>query len=185
MKPRNTMVLLVCAAFLLALTPRMARADSQWVADQSTLTYQVTHPMHTVEGTSHAARGKGVCQAGQCVFLIAVPVNTFTTGDSNRDLHMIEAVRGAEFPMIVVHATFPQAEVHQQWIHADVEVRFAGQTAHYQNVPFKRTQQGSEVRITGSLPLTCTDFKIQRPSFLTVPIKNEIPLSVEMNWHQD
>jgi hypothetical protein len=86
--------------------------------------------------------------------------------------------------MIVVRAHFAQAEIASQWIHADLEVQFAGQTAHYTQVPFERTQQGSEVRITGTIPLTCSDFKIERPSFLTVPIKDEIPLRVDMTWHQ-
>jgi hypothetical protein len=51
----------------------LASADSQWILDQSTLTYHVSHPLHQVDGTSHAARGKGVCHDGQCDFLIAVP----------------------------------------------------------------------------------------------------------------
>jgi len=63
-------------------------------------------------------------------------------------------------------------------------VQFAGQTAHYANVPFQRTQQGSEVRIEGTVPSTCSDFKIDRPSFLTVPIKNEIPVRVDATWHK-
>jgi hypothetical protein len=39
------------------------------------------------------------------------------------------------------------------------------------------------VRISGTIPTTCSDFKIYRPSFLTVPIRNEIPVKVEMTWH--
>jgi len=140
--------------------------------------------MHEVDGTSHAARGKGICHAGACNLLIGVPVKSFDSGDSNRDLHMIEATRGAEFPMIVVRAHFAQAELNASWIHADVKVQFAGQTAHYAQVPFQRTQQGSEVRIQGTIPLTCSDFKIDRPSFLTVPIKNEIPVRVDMTWRR-
>ncbi len=162
----------------------LAQADSTWVADQGTLSYHMSHPMHEVDGVSHAARGKGACHAGWCDFLIAVPVKTCDSGDTNRDLHMIEATKGAQFPMIVVRAHFPQAETSQQWIHADLEVQFAGQTAHYAKVPFERTQQGSEVRISGTIPLTCSDFKIERPSFLAVPIKNEIPVRVDMTWQQ-
>jgi hypothetical protein len=173
---------LLLALFLLPL-PIFAQADSQWVADHSALSYHMSHPMHQVDGTSQAARGKGVCHAGQCDFLIAVPVKSFDSGDTNRDLHMIEATRGAQFPMIVVHARFPQAEITSSAIDADLEVQFAGQTAHYAHVPFQRTAQGNEVRITGTLPLTCSDFKIERPSFLTVPIKNEIPVRVDMSWH--
>lgn len=165
--------------------PAPSQPDQQWIATQSTLTYHMSHPMHEVDGTSHAARGKGVCHAGSCEFLIAVPVKTFNSGDTNRDLHMIEAIRGAEFPMIVVHARFPESQIDAQWIHADLDVQFAGRTAHYSNVPFQRTQQGTDVRITGSIPLTCSDFKITRPSFLTVPIKNEIPVKIDMTWHKE
>jgi hypothetical protein len=174
-------IFLVLAA-VSAPPPIGAQPDAQWLADQGTLSYHMSHPMHEVDGTSHAAKGKGICHAGQCNFLIAVPVKSFDSGDTNRDLHMIEATRGAQFPMIVVRAHFAQAETAQPWIHADLEVEFAGQTAHYANVPFERFQQGGEVRITGTIPLTCSDFKIDRPSFLAVPIKNEIPVHVDMIW---
>jgi len=171
-------------SILLLLIPRatLAQADSTWVADQSTLSYHMSHPMHEVDGVSHAAKGKGICHAAKCDFLIAVPVKSFDSGDTNRDLHMIEATRGAQYPMIVVRANFPQSEVTQQWIHAEIEVQFAGQTAHYSNVPFERVHQGSEVRITGTIPLTCSDFKIDRPSFLGIAIKNEIPVRIDMVW---
>lgn len=170
-------------ALVFAPLPLIAQSDSQWVADQSTLSYHMSHPMHEVDGTSRAARGKGVCHAGQCDFLIAVPVKSFDSGDTNRDLHMIEATRGAQYPMIVVRAHFPQGETGASTIDADLEVQFAGQSAHYAHVSFQRVAQGNEVRITGTIPLTCSDFKIERPSFLTVPIKNEIPVRVDMSWH--
>ena len=176
----NRRLLLALLFFPLSL---VAQPDSQWVADQSTLTYHMSHPMHEVDGTSHAARGKGVCHAGQCNFLIAVPVKSFDSGDTNRDLHMIEATRGAEFPLIEVRVHFPQADLASSTIDADLDVQFAGQTAHYAHVRFERADQGKEVRITGTIPLTCSDFKIDRPSFLTVPIKNEIPVRVDMLWH--
>lgn len=183
--PRMGYTFLYSLAFLLCFAPRLAPAqtDSTFILDQSTLSYHMSHPMHEVDGVSHAARGKGVCHGAWCDFLIAVPVKTFDSGDTNRDLHMIEATRGAEFPLIQVRAHFPQSESTEQWIHADLEVQFAGHTAHYSKVPFERTQKGSEVRITGTIPLTCSDFKIDRPSFLTVPIKNEIPVRVDMSWH--
>ncbi len=175
--------LLLVSLILFVPSTAFAQHDSTWVADQSTLSYHMSHPMHEVDGVSHAAKGKGICHAGTCNFLIAVPVKSFDSGDTNRDLHMIEATRGAQFPMIVVRASFPEAETTQQWIHADVEVQFAGQTAHYSNIPFERVQQGGEVRINGSIPLTCSDFKIDRPSFLGMPIKNEIPVRVDIRWH--
>jgi hypothetical protein len=35
---------------------------------------------------------------------------------------------------------------------------------------------------SGTIPATLRDFKIDPPSLLTVPIKNEIPVRVEMTW---
>jgi hypothetical protein len=171
-------------AFMLMAVPVFAQANTQWVLEQSTLTYHMSHPMHEVNGVSRAAKGKGVCHAGQCDFLIAVPVKSFDSGDSNRDLHMLEATRGAQFPMVIVRTQFPEAATTSPTIYADLEVQFAGQTAHYKHVPFQRVTQGNEVRITGTIPATCSDFKIDRPSFLTVPIKNEIPVRVDMTWRQ-
>ncbi|MGA8289230.1 MAG: hypothetical protein WB950_11030, partial [Acidobacteriaceae bacterium] len=75
-------------ALLLFALPLFAQTDTQWVLQGSTLTYHMSHPMHEVDGVSHAAKGKGICHAGQCNFLIAVPVKSFDSGDSNRDLHM-------------------------------------------------------------------------------------------------
>ena len=169
-------------AFLLLALPALARADSQWVLEQSTLTYHVSHPLHQTEGVSHAARGKGVCHAGQCDFLIAVPVKSFDSGDSNRDLHMLQVTRGAQFPMVSVRTRLPEAASASATIHADLEIQFAGQTAQYKQVPFQLVTQGNEIRISGTIPATLSDFKIDPPSLLAMPVKNEIPVRVDMTW---
>ena len=169
-------------AFLLLALPRVVRADGQWVLEQSTLTYHVSHPLHQMEGVSHAARGQGICHARQCNFLIAVPVKSFDSGDSNRDLHMLQAARGAQFPLVTVRTQLPEAASASAAIHADLEIQFSGQTAQYKQVSFQLVKQGSDIRISGTIPATLSDFKIDPPSLLTFPIKNEIPVRVEMTW---
>jgi hypothetical protein len=171
----------IALLFLLAASNLLA-ADHQWVLKQSTLTYHVSHPLHQSEGVSHAARGKGICHDGQCDFLIAVPVKTFDSGDSNRDLHMIQVTRGAEYPMVTVRTRLPESASTSATVKADIEIQFAGQTVHYQQVAFDLATQANETRITGTIPATLTDFKIDPPSLLTLPVKNEIPIRVEMTW---
>ena len=171
-------------ACLMSAMPVFAQTDVVWMLEQSTLSYHMSHPMHQVDGVSHAAKGKGICHAGQCDFLIAAPVKSFDSGDTSRDLHMLESTRGAEFPMVTVRTRFPETDTTASTIYVDLEIQFAGQTAHYAHVPFQRSAQGNEVHITGTVPATCSDFKIDRPSFLTVPIKNEIPVHVDMTWRQ-
>src|ERR1700688_1146022 len=143
--------------FLLVALPNLFAADGQWVLQQSTLSYRVSHPLHQSEGVSHAARGKGICHAGQCEFLIAVPVKSFDSGDSNRDIHMLQVTRGAEFPMVTVRTHLPETASGSATIHADLEVQFAGQTAHYKEVSFQTVTQGNETRISGTIPTTLSD----------------------------
>lgn len=167
---------------LLLLGPKLAQAEGQWVLEQSTLTYHVSHPLHQTDGVSHAARGKGVCNSGQCDFLIAVPVKSFDSRDSNLDLHMLQVTRGAQFPMVTVRTRLPEAASTSATIRADLEIQFAGQTAQYKQVAFQVVTQGSQIRISGTIPATLSDFKIDAPSLLTVPVKNEMPVRVEMTW---
>ena len=168
-------------SLLLALSNLYA-VDQQWILKESTLTYHVSHPLHQSEGVSHAARGKGICHDGQCNFLIAVPVKSFDSGDSNRDLHMLQVTRGAEFPMVTVRTSLPGSAENSTTVKADIEIQFAGQTAQYKQVAFEMTTQGNDKRISGTIPATLTDFKIEPPTLLTMPVKNEIPIRVEMTW---
>jgi len=171
----------ILLGFVLAALPAFA-ADSQWALQQATLTYHVSHPLHQSEGVSHAAKGKGVCHAGQCDFLIGVPVKSFDSGDSNRDLHMLQVTRGAEFPMVLVRTRLPESSAASATLNVDLEIQFAGQTAQYKQVPFKLETLAGETHITGTIPATLSDFKIDPPSLLTMPVKNDIPVRVEMTW---
>jgi len=168
--------------FWMLWLPALAWADSQWVLDESTLAYHVSHPLHQFDGVSHAAKGKGICRDGECNFLIAVPVKSFDSGDSNRDLHMLQVTRGAEFPLVTVRARLPESAVESATINLDLEIQFAGQTFEYKHVPFQQVVQGSETRITGTIPLKLSDFKIDPPSLLTISIKNDVPVRVDLSW---
>jgi hypothetical protein len=167
---------------LLLALPALARADSEWILVASRITYHVSHPLHTAEGISRVAKGKGVCHAGQCDFSITVPVNTFDSGDANRDMHMVQVVRGAQFPLITVRTHLPEGASSQDTIQADLEVQFAGQTVTYNHIDLHRDMSGSETLITGTIPLTLADFKIDPPILMSIPVKNEIPVRVQMRW---
>lgn len=83
---------------------------------------------------------------------------------------------------MTVRTRLPEADSASATIHADLEIQFGGQTAQYKQVPFQLVKQGNEIRISGTIPANLSDFKIDPPSLLTFPIKNEIPVRVEMTW---
>jgi hypothetical protein len=87
--------------------------------------------------------------------------------------------------MVSVRTRLPEEASSSETIHADLEVQFAGQTATYKQVPLKHVTQGNETRISGTIPATLSDFKIDPPSLLTIPVKNEIPVRVEMTWRRE
>lgn len=85
--------------------------------------------------------------------------------------------------MITVRTRLPE-DAASATIHADLEIQFAGQAANYKQVQFELTTQGNEIRISGTIPATLADFKIDPPSLLALPVKNEIPVRVQMTWQK-
>jgi hypothetical protein len=70
-------------------------------------------------------------------------VKSFDSGDSNRDLHMLQVTRGGQFPMVTVRTQLPENASTSATIHADLEVQFAGQTAKYDQVPCRDAIAGA------------------------------------------
>lgn len=158
-----------------------ARAQS-WVLEKSQLTYHVTHTLHKVEGTSTGARGKGVCDSDGCRFLVAAAVSGFVSGDTNRDLHMMETTRGATFPMVTVSVDLPAVPEGKSFS-ADLDVAFAGEKKSYKAVPFTVVDRAEgKIQFKGVVPLNIDDFKIPAPSLLGMAIKREVPIDVVMSW---
>jgi len=54
-----------------------------------------------------------------------------------------------------------------------------------QAVVFEKVTKGDEIRISGTIPAKLSDFKIDPPSLLALPVKNEIPVRVEMSWRRE
>jgi hypothetical protein len=84
--------------------------------------------------------------------------------------------------MVTVRTKLPESASTSGTIQADLEIQFAGQTAQYKQVPFTLAPQGKQIRITGTIPATLADFKIDPPSLLTIPVKNEVPIRVDLTW---
>ncbi len=168
-------------ALSLAASSVFIHAES-WVLDSSALTYHVTHTLHKVEGTSTASRGKGICDGAGCKFLVAAPVNSFLSGDTNRDSHMLETTRGATFPMVQVSVAMPNAPAGQNFT-ADLDISFSGQKTTYKAVPFTVVDRPEgKLHFKGVVPLNIDDFKIPAPSLLGMAIKRQVPVDVEMTW---
>ena len=171
--------------FLLSSAGFCADLKGNWILEKSEITYQIKHPLHGATGKSLSAKGKGVCYGEVCKFLIAVPVKSFDSGDSNRDLHMIQTVRGGDNPLIEVNVRFSAAG-HKglpKVIDADVEISFAGKKFKYSKVKLTVEPWGADgAHVTGTIPLNIKDFAIEPPSLLGVPISDVVPVQLSLYW---
>lgn len=152
---------------------------------KSNLTYVVTHLLKTTEGTSTQAKGKGVCDKGQCDFLIAVPVKSFDSGNSNRDLHMLEEMKGAAHPMIVARISVKQTDLAKGDFPGSVELEAAGVKKTVAVKSIKVSALGTGLRIEAVLPFTLSQFNVERPSLLTVAVEDLVPVKVSSEWSQE
>ena len=98
---------------------------------------------------------------------------------------MIQVTRGAQFPMVTVRTRLPESVATASTINADLEIQFAGETAHYKQVPLQVAREGKETRITGTIPASLSDFQIDPPTLLALPVKNELPIRIDMTWHSE
>lgn len=165
-------------------TPGLASTDN-WVLDHAAVTYTVHHPLKTASGTSRGSRGNGQCDNGKCKFLLAAPVKSFESGDSNLDLHMIQVTRGGTYPMVVVRSTVDESDLEKGPVPLTLNIEFAGKKATYRNVPFETVSRGEDAaHLKGTFVIKLSDFAITPPSLLTMPIKNDVSIDVDAYWRK-
>jgi hypothetical protein len=166
--------------FLCSVSALAAEITGDWALKSSTLIYTVDHPLKTAHGKSTAAKGKGHCGPAKCDFLLAVPVKSFDSGDSNRDLHMLETVRGASNPLTSVRISGPIRFEGRQ-ASMDATVDFAGRQHRYEGVRFEIVEAtATALQVKGTLKLSLKDFEITPPSLLMREVKDEVPIAVDL-----
>lgn len=175
-----------CLMALLAPYTSLAGPEKAvWTLEKSEISYTVTHPLHIVHGKSSSAMGKGVCYGDHCDFLVGVRVDSFDSGDQNRDLHMLEVTRAGLNPIIQVRVKTPAIRPDQKpkLVVADLEVGFAGKKVEFPKVQLDIPEwNGGEAHLTGGVTLSLKAFDITAPSLLTMPVQDAVPVKLDMFW---
>jgi hypothetical protein len=149
--------------------------DGAYLLKESSIVYKAEHPLHAFEGKSSAARGKAVCRKGRCEILVAAPVKSFDSQNSNRDAHMMEIVKGAQFPLV----SFQAKDLKVGDVAAEGESQFAG-VAHALKFPkISVTQEQDKYRIHAEGSFLLGDHKIEVPSLLGVPMNDRIEVVID------
>lgn len=149
-----------------------------WDLQQGIASYQVKHLVKKVEAESKEVKGKIDCPKDQCEFLLAVPVKSFTSSDSNRDSNMRDTVEVMKYPIASAKGTFPKSDLSKSsWI-VPAEVEFHGVKKIYD---VKISKENDE-KLKASFHLKLDQHNVKRPSLFGVKIEDEVPMTFEMNW---
>jgi polyisoprenoid-binding protein YceI len=144
------------------------------IQDEISMTYFMVHPLHKIESTSKevssVVRIDPLNKTVQAVSA-TVDVTTFNSGNSNRDSHAMEVIDAISFP----EASFTSSSVISRGdsLFATGNLTFHGIT---HEITINAIQQWTEKKliIHGAFTIGLTNFKIERPSLLLVPVEDEL-----------
>jgi polyisoprenoid-binding protein YceI len=163
----------------LAATPLLTAQIQRKYADKtySYIKYYLSHPLHEVEATSTdqvCVIDIDISQKQIKAALVQVGVASFNSGNSNRDSHAMEVVNAIQYPA----AKFLSDKIEQNGDSLKIsgKLTFHGVTKEiYINAVQKWEDKNME--IDGGFDISLTEFKIDRPTLLLMPVSDDLKFS--------
>jgi hypothetical protein len=147
----------------------------------SKINYLVTYLIKKADGESTGAKGKGECKVDKCDFLVAAPIKSFESKDSNRDLNMLNTTKAEKYPLVVAKILTPTS-ITNGVLKADLEIDFSGVKHLYKSIPFTAHFKDGILHVEGKFDLILGEHKIEKPSLLGVNINELVPLTITADW---
>ncbi len=175
-----TFTLSAALAAAIVLTPTGAFAKVyNALPGESTLTYGMVHPMHKFSGVSRDFKCEVDLSADTVSSKIRVvaPIKTFDTGNASRDSHAMEMTNALKWPNVTFASTLVKPEGAGYRVAGDLT--FHGQTRPVDFLVTPKNVDG-KVEITGGFTVTLTEFGVERPSLLFVPVEDKLTISFDL-----
>jgi polyisoprenoid-binding protein YceI len=175
------------AALVLALASGAAQdaPRTYTVARGSTLGYRLVHKLHAVDAVSHAVEGKArVLPGGEVQVAVRARVDSFDSGNGNRDAHMREVTEAARYPYVTLKAAGAGAALAAAPEALDLTLRgeltFHGRTRPVE-VPVKVTfGEDGRATVDATFPVSLEAYEVERPSLLFVKVDDRIDVTAKL-----
>lgn len=150
-----------------------------WMVNSGNSQYEVKHLVKKVHSESKDIKGKMNCTVTECEFLVAAPVKSFTSSDSNRDSNMMETTEASKFPVTSAKGKFPaeNLKIVGKWS-VPVEIEFHGIKQGYTVV----IEHIKDMTFKAEFILKLDQHKIDRPSLFGIKIEDEVPMTFNLSW---
>jgi len=151
----------------------------------SLVRYRVNHKLHKVEGLSRSVEGKALLEPdGSVRAMVRVPVQSFDSGDANRDAHMLETLEAGRHPHVVFKGvtSLDRAGAGRKAVEARLrgELEFHG-VKHPVEVPVTVEFGGGGARVRGKLTVSLEAHRIERPSLLLVKVDDACAIELDLH----
>ncbi len=156
--------------------------QAELLKDESSITYRLVHPLHEIEATSRDATYQLEIDPTKKEIVsvsATVDVTTFDSGNSNRDSHAMEVIDAISYPEV----SFVSSSVTQSGDSLKVsgKLTFHGVTKDIVALAASKWST-DKIEVRGSFTLSLTDFKIERPSLLMIPVEDALRFTFAAAW---
>ncbi len=158
---------------------------SKVFADKSVskVTYAMKHPMHEWEGVSKDVNAvivynKVTKNIDQVV--VSLRVDSFDSGNSNRDSHALEVLEGLKFPKVTFVST--KIKPNGNVLVIDGNLTFHGVS---KPITFSVTREDNAYKSVfgGKFDVLLSDYKVDRPSLFGVKTEDIINLKINLSFN--
>ncbi len=174
---KKTLFLFLFLAVNSAVAFAQPRTAEQ-VNGASWITYKVVHPLHEVLAKSTSPEYIVVLDptTKEIKSVSAkIDVTTFDSGNSNRDSHAMEVIDAIDYPEV----DFVSTAITQSGdsLHVTGHLTFHGVTKDITLAGIAQWQP-NRLDVHGGFNITFTDFTLERPALLLVPVENNISFAL-------
>ncbi len=179
MNTPKTLLALFLTGMALAPTGAAWAKSYQAIKGESTLSYLLVHPMHKITGVSKDFQCQVDLSADTVSSQIKVSaeIRTFDSHNSSRDSHMLEVVDGIKYPRVEFSSQSVKPEKDGYLVTGILNFHGVSKPINFHVTPHFL---GGKVEITGAFDIKLTDFKVDRPSLLMVPVHDDLRIGFDL-----
>lgn len=168
-----------CLAILLACALSAPAREYKAIKGESSLTYVLVHPLHTVKGVNKDFDCTVDLSADTVTSVIRVSADVlrFDSGNSNRDSHAMEAVQSRKFPKVAFASESIKPEGDGYAVAGNLTFHGVTRPVAFHVTPKVTAER---IEISGSFDVKLSDFKVERPSLMFVPVKDKLTLRFDL-----
>ena len=147
---------------------------TQYEVTSNKIVYYGVHALHEWEGSTTKTTGTLSYDKNKKIYScnITVPLNTFSSGNDNRDSNMLTYCNAITYPDIIFKSKM--IAVNNESIDLEGIIEFAGKKRNLKTVAHLIELNENEFSIQGEFGILLSDFGIPQPSLLFIKMEDNI-----------